>query len=100
MDGSRITLPNTAELKKCFDAAKNQSEVEIVQARASVLYDVLNRLVLDANLDNLGTGERELALGHAHQWQKKDLIIYDRGYPSYDFINEHITAGTDCLIRV
>jgi hypothetical protein len=45
-------------------------------------------------------GERELALSHAHQWKKNDLIIYDRGYPSYDFINEHIKQSVDCLIRV
>lgn len=100
VDGSSITLPNTAELKKCFGAAKNQSGVEIVQARASVLYDVLNRITLDAALENLNKGERELALTHSHRWQKNDLVIYDRGYPSYDFINEHMAQKIDCLIRV
>ena len=48
----------------------------------------------------LSKGERELALGHAHRWKGKDLIIYDRGYPSYEFINEHIKRDVDCLIRV
>lgn len=100
VDGSRITLPNTAELRKCFGAAKNQLEVEIVQAMASVLYDVLNKLTLDAVLDNLGKGEQELGLRHAHRWQKNDLIIYERGYPSYDFMSEHIAKETDYMIRV
>ncbi len=100
VDGSRITLPFTAELKRCYGVTKNQSETEIVQARVSVLYDVLNNIVVDAVLDHLSNGERELALRHTHRWEKNDLIIYDRGYPSYDFINEHIKQRTHCLIRV
>lgn len=100
VDGSAVTLPNTAELKKCFGVAKNGSAVEVVQARASVLYDVLNKIALDAVLGNKEQGEPQLALKHAYRWQNKDLIIYDRGYPSYDFINEHLLAEIDCLIRV
>ena len=100
VDGSRITLPCTAELKKCYGVTKNQSKVELVQGRASVLYDVLNGIALDAALENIDKGERELALTHAHRWKNKDLIIYDRGYPSYDFINEHIKQEINYLIRV
>jgi hypothetical protein len=100
VDSSKLTLPCTAELKKCYGVTKNQSQVEIVQARASVLYDALNGLAVDAALDSLSKGERELALKHVHRWKSKDLIIYDRGYPSYDFINEHIKRDVDCLIRV
>lgn len=100
VDSSKLTLPCTAELKKCYGATKNQSNVEVVQARVSVLYDVLNGLSLDAAIDSLKKGERELTLTHAHRWKKKDLIIYDRGYPSFDFINRHIKQNVDCLIRV
>ncbi len=100
VDSTKLTLPCTAELKKYYGVTKNQSQVEIVQARASVLYDVLNGLALDAAIDGLKKGERELALIHAHRWKKKDLIIYDRGYPSFDFINRHIKQNVDCLIRV
>lgn len=100
VDGSRLTLPFTAALKRCYGVTRNQSETEIVQARTSVLYDVLNNIVLDAVLDHLGKGERELALRHSHRWTKKDLIVYDRGYPSYEFISEHIKQQTPCLIRV
>jgi hypothetical protein len=100
VDGSWITLPYTSDLKKSFGIAKNNSLVEVVQAKASVLYDVLNELVLDTILANLDQGERDLALQHQHQWKEGDLIIYDRGYPSYDFIYEHVKAKTDYLIRM
>jgi hypothetical protein len=101
VDGSRITLPNTLELKKHYGITENQYKGSgIVQARASVLYDVLNEVALDAVLDKLSEGEPKLALKHAHRWKENDLIIYDRGYASYDFVNEHVKQKIDCLIRV
>ena len=100
VDGSKISLPFTEELKGAFGVTTNQHKTEIVQAVSSVLYDVLNRIVLDAVLDNVNSSERELALKHKTHWKKNDLIIYDRGYPSYDFINEHLTARVDALARV
>lgn len=99
VDGSKITLPYTEELKKEFGESKNNTNTVVVQARSSVLYDVLNRIVLDSSLSNLERGERQLALGHSAQWRKNDLIIYDRGYPSYDFKYEHIKSSVDYLIR-
>jgi hypothetical protein len=78
---------------------KNASTLNIVQAKISVLYDVLNGLALDAILDKPRAAERELALGHRHCWRPKDLVIYDRGYPSFDFIYQHIDSKVDCLIR-
>lgn len=100
VDGSCITLPFTAELKKHYGVSRNQSKTEVVQARLSVLYDVMNRLSLDARLSPLNAGERDLAMEHAHQWKNNDLIIYDRGYPGYGFILEHLKGKVDYLIRV
>jgi hypothetical protein len=100
VDGSKLTLPFTKELREHFGATKNQHATEVVQALSSVLYDVLNRIALDAVLENVNSSERELALKHKLHWKQNDLIIYDRGYPSYDFINEHIASGINCLVRV
>jgi hypothetical protein len=99
VDGSKITLPYTQNLKEEFGESKNNTNTVVVQARASILYDVLNRLVLDSSLENLKLGERQLALRHSDQWRKNDLILYDRGYVSYDFKYEHIKKGVDYLIR-
>lgn len=98
-DGSIITLPFTKELKERYGVVKNVSTLNIVQAKVSVLYDVLNKLVLDVDLDKSRAPERDLALQHKPCWQPKDLIIYDRGYPSFDFIYEHVSHKVDCLIR-
>ena len=45
VDGSKISLPFTEELKGAFGVTTNQHKTEIVQAVSSVLYDVLNRIV-------------------------------------------------------
>jgi len=100
IDGSRITLPNTDELEAIYGQTKNQTQTKIVQARCSVLYDVENNYVIDAVLAPLAKGERTLARPHLQYCQSGDLLIYDRGYPSYEFINEHLTRGLDYLMRI
>lgn len=100
VDGSSITLPITKELKKLYGETKNQTKTSVVQARASVLYDVLNNYVLDGVLCSKEIGERNLALQHLSYSKARDLIIYDRGYPSYDLIYEHSTRNIDYLMRV
>jgi len=98
-DGSIITLPFTKELKERYGVVKNVSTLDIAQAKVSVLYDVLNGLALDVVLDKPRAAERDLALRHRHYWKAGDLVVYDRGYPSFEFINEHIRSGVECLIR-
>lgn len=100
IDGSRITLPITEKLKRLYGETKNQSTTSVVQARCSILYDVENKYALDGKIAPLKQGERELALSHLLFCQKGDLLIYDRGYPSYDFIHQHITRDLDYLMRV
>lgn len=100
VDGSRITLPITKELEDQFGRTKNQSNTYIVQAKVSVLYDVINNFVIDGDLSHIGIGEREMALKHLQHCKTGDLLIYDRGYPSFDFIFEHHQRGLDYLMKV
>jgi hypothetical protein len=100
VDGSRITLPETKELKTIYGETRNQTNTGVVQARCSVLYDIENNYVLDGSLEPLKKGERALALSHLRCCKSNDLLLYDRGYPSYDFIHEHIEKDLDYLMRV
>ena len=100
VDGSRLSLPDTQELEKIYGRTKNQSKTGVVQARISVLYDVLNKFAIDGSLSPLSTGESVLALNHLVFAKGKDLIIYDRGYPSFNLIYEHFEKRIDFLIRV
>lgn len=99
VDGSRMTLPNTEELKNEYGQANNQHPLGVVQAKVSVLYDVLNNYVLDGKLAPLSVGELVSAIGHLEYTRSKDLIIYDRGYPSFQLIFEHYRRNIDFVIR-
>lgn len=100
VDGSRLTLPRTQELKEIYGETKSQNSNGVVQARVSVLYDVLNNIVLEGIMSPLSVGEGNLAKQHLAIASEKDLIIYDRGYPSFDLIYNHTKENVDYIIRV
>ncbi len=100
VDGSRLTLPYTKELKRIYGETRNQHETGVVQARLSVLYDVINNYVIDGILSPLIIGEGKLALQHLLHVKENDLVIYDRGYPSFNLIYEHLKLKSNFLMRV
>lgn len=99
VDGSILTLPQTDELRNIYGEQKNQNQSGVVQARVSVLYDVLNNFVIEGILSPLTTGEGKLALEHLLHVNENDLIIYDRGYPSFELIYTHIKQNSNFVIR-
>ena len=50
-------------------------------ARVSQLFDVLNKISVDALIKPKSIGERELAAQHMINVMDNDLILRDRGYP-------------------
>jgi hypothetical protein len=100
VDGSRLTLPTTKELRNTYGFAKNNTESGVVQGCVSVLYDVLNKYLLNAELYALKIGEKTVAPKHLEHARIKDLIIYDRGYTCFNMVYEHNKRGIDFIIRV
>ena len=106
VDGSMVTLPNTLDVQQEFNTTKvvNQykhKEKQIVQARVSVLYDVLNNISLDSVISNSNIGETTLAKNHLKYTNKDDLIIFDRGYPSYSlFVNITNKYNANFVVRM
>jgi hypothetical protein len=99
VDGSRYTLPIVDELIKIYGSIQNQYDTGVVHARASILYDVENKMIIDGYLVPFDQGERNLAIKHLDYCNHNDLIIYDRGYPSFDLVFEHLQRNINCLIR-
>jgi hypothetical protein len=99
VDGSRLELPQSDSLLARYGVCFNQHGIQQPVARMSLLYDVLNKMIVDGQLGVFASGERELALLHLSEVKANDLLIYDRGYPSFDFIFEHQQKGVDVLIR-
>ena len=62
-------------------------------ALASIAYEVLNDLILDAHLEPLSVGERNLAIRHMEEIKSKSradlfytMFVFDRGYASQDMM--------------
>lgn len=105
VDGSRVMLPDNPASRQAFGTirytnGKNQSHAgEHCYARASVLYDVLNRVVLDAALAPVKSYEADLAVAHLPHTQDRDLLVMDRNYPSYRMMAELSRCGRAFVIR-
>ena len=103
VDGSKIRLPNEREINNSFGTIKikNQSNVEgqYAGAVASVLYDVLNNIAIDAILAPARAYEVKLAMEHLEHVRSNDLTIFDRGYISYIFLASQVKAGNQYLGR-
>ena len=98
VDGSVTQLPNIPELLKHFGKARSHSKRPAV--RLSQLYDVLNKLSIDVQIDPHSVGERTQAVNHLKWAQKNDLILYDRGYPSVWLFILHQFKQVDICARV
>jgi len=95
VDGSTARLPLTTDVEAMFGPAPEGSAVPL--ARFSRLYDVLNHLVVEADIEPLSVGERVLAGEHLAATDEKDLVLYDRGYPAFWlFVLHHIEQRHFC----
>ena len=106
IDGSVVILPETDDIRAEFGTVPYDNKQghpkgsgEHVTGRASVLYDVLNRVVLDASLAPIKRYEGDLAVDHLKQVHVGDLVISDRGYASYRIMAETLQTQADFLIR-
>jgi len=83
LDGSTITLPRSGELKAAFGVHEfGADRQERVLARISHLYDPLNELIVDGQIDGYNVSEVHLAHRHLSKIQANDLVIADRYYGS------------------
>lgn len=101
IDGSEVILPKTKETINEFGKyTTNFMKKTVVLARLSKAYDVLNKLSIDAKLVNRKIGEHTLANQHLEYFCKGDLVLYNRGYPSFDLFRNTLASGSHFCSRV
>jgi hypothetical protein len=118
IDGSTLQLPDVepivnekmdTTLKDYYGSAKNQYGEYATTARISMLEDTENNIIYHSLIDKYSSSERDMAMEHiAHLIESKkenttiynDLIIFDRGYPSYALITYMNYHKIDYLIRM
>lgn len=104
VDGSDIAVDHNKNNAVEF-GLKTNNHSSYPMARLSALYDITNDLIVDVQFTGISVGERE----HAHRLlsskaltdskKYKNLIIFDRGYPSRALIHELEDKGFFYLIR-
>jgi hypothetical protein len=91
VDSSLVRLPESEELGRTFGwkEASNQhgsTGTRYPEARLSVVYDLLNRIGLDARLEPSTVGEVALALQQLEHLQPGDAEVNDRGFTGYLYL--------------
>ena len=83
-DGTTLHLEGTKDILEHTGAHRNTPKR--AEARASILCEVHTGIVIDASIDSLHVGEREQAEAHLARFfqckREKDVVLFDRGYPS------------------
>ena len=97
VDGSTGRLPNTKEITRTFGGPADAS---CPMARFSRLYDVMNKVIVRADIEPYSTGEREMAAASLYDTQTDDLLLYDRGYPAFWLLAMHRDLSRHYCMRV
>jgi len=124
IDGSTMQLPNVESISKKVDGKPQKMNQELreiygynnnnlgvyeTKARVSILFDIENKIVHQGILNSYFSSEKDMAFEHIEYLvelrQKSstpynDLIIFDRGYPSYALLFFLDANGIDYIIRM
>lgn len=71
-----------------------------MEAKVSVLYDVLNEIPLGGNIYRARTNDIKAAAEQLKTLEPGDIVMADRGYCSYAFFSEIRAKNADFIIRV
>ena len=97
-DGSTLNLPNTADIRSFFGVHQNQSK-SFAQARIVCGYDVLNDVIMQADINSIKVGEKHFAIDQLSEIDDDVLSIYDRNFASFELIYLHLQAKKQFIIR-
>jgi hypothetical protein len=102
IDGSDVALENTPELKEAFGSSGPKKDA--ATALSSMAFDPLNAGIYDCRIDRYDVDERTLAKSHAARLLELglggSLLLFDRWYPSAEFIAFLYDTGFHFLMRV
>ena len=101
VDGSTLRVPDEEVVTKLFGVwNSNKGKKPCPKARASQMFDVLNKVTMDAIISPKSEGERELAAFHFLKLKSNDLILLDRGYPAFWLFKLAMSWGAQFCARI
>ena len=99
VDGTKVRLPATDDMAKAFGEQTNGGHSRPM-ALLVAHYDVLTKIPLSAELSPCSMGERFLAERLLPERQPDDLLLYDRGFPSFALFTLHRAKKIPVCMRL
>jgi IS4 transposase len=105
IDGSDVEISNSEENRDTFGVVKTEYGESVARASMSCINDVFNQFFLDIQVNSYKSSETVSAKENIKSAKKiignrPVLIIFDRGYPSLEFIDFLEKHGITYLIRL
>ena len=97
VDGSKFNLQRSADLAQAFGIP---SGGHCPQVLVSTLFDVIGKVPCALTVAPSASCERQQMLKLAQRLQAGDLLVLDRGYPSFEVLEALSRAEIDVLVRV
>lgn len=98
VDGSTLRVPKSKDTLKHFGQSRVGDE-KSVESKLSVVYDLLNRIPLKADVFPGRTNDIVACTGQLSILGEKDILIADRGYDSYGFFASILERNADFVVR-
>jgi hypothetical protein len=102
-DGSKIILPDAPEIADAFGRIKIKNQHgcydDFTQGICMAFYDVLNHITVKSTLAHGGSYEVELAKQLLEDLDPHNLLIFDRGFVSYEFFATLLNKNQEFVIR-
>lgn len=100
-DGSELNLPSSKELIAKFGCHHTNSiGTKIPQARISFLFDSLNKITLDAQIESFKVGEQQMFNSHLRCIGKGDLLTADANYGHFRILKAIKKTKADFCTRM
>ncbi len=100
VDGSTLKLFKFKDIEDNFGTMKPTNGSKVPMARISQMFDVLNKVTVDAIINPYKIGEREMLCQHMINLMPNDLLLLDRGYPAYWLFNLILSRGANFCARI
>lgn len=102
VDGTRLVLPNHPTIIEEFGVHQFGPKADSPRSLAigSMLYDVLNMVTIDSQIAPYVSSERDLLMQHLDHVKSGDLLLLDRGYPSFWLLFLLKAKGIEFCVRL
>ncbi|OLF30224.1 IS4 family transposase [Staphylococcus sp. 47.1] len=104
IDGSDIVLPSTQENAEKYGRHVGPGDVSPVMGKISLLYDCVNKLVIDTRIGRYKHSEQAFAAEHLvtlkETLRQPTITTFDRGYFSMRLVDQMCNANQKFVIRM